>query len=216
METEPVEASRGSAFTADAGPAALEPAAVEALLLNLDASLRVHARAHFFNWTQGLLQSLIRHEVLICALRGADVHSFRVDSFATAAAQPALFGELFQRDPSVQGLLNEWREHGYLPIACVARQGGALCGGEFGREVEGIGASEILAHGVCDADGQASSFFVFCCRPGTAGAKQRYLVQLALPALHAAWIRAQAEGHVGTGGRSAPAAAAVLTPREQE
>ena len=41
---------------------------IESIVLNLDASLRVHARAHFFSWTQGLLQSLIRHELLICTL----------------------------------------------------------------------------------------------------------------------------------------------------
>ena len=38
---------------------------IESIVLNLDAALRVHARAHFFSWTQGLLQSLIRHELLI-------------------------------------------------------------------------------------------------------------------------------------------------------
>ena len=41
---------------------------IESIVLNLDASLRVHARAHFFSWTQGLLQSLIRHELLVCTL----------------------------------------------------------------------------------------------------------------------------------------------------
>src|ERR1700674_3428235 len=62
---------------------------VESLMLNLDASLRVHARSHFFSWTQGLLQSLIRHEVLICALRDGKPLSFRVDSFSTTTPDPA-------------------------------------------------------------------------------------------------------------------------------
>src|SRR4051812_39542468 len=56
---------------------------LESLMLNMDASLRVHARPHFFSWTQGLLQSLIRHELLICALRNGEPMSFHVDTFST-------------------------------------------------------------------------------------------------------------------------------------
>jgi transcriptional regulator EpsA len=217
MQTDYVLASSDHASSAAAGPAALDAAKVEALLLNLDASLRVYARAQFFKWTQGLLQSVISHEVLICALRAADARSFRVDSFSTAAAQPALFGELFLRDASAApALLNEWRERGCLPVACVARQASALCGGEFARELERVGATELVAHGACDADGQVGSFFVFCCLPGTAGAMERYLLQLTLPALHAAWMRAQIDGQPAGGTRASSAEVAVLTPREQE
>ena len=200
-----------------ASPATLEPLEIEALILNLDASLRVHARSHFFNWTQGLLQSLIRHEVLVCALRGADARSFRVDSFATAAADAAAFGELFLRDASAApGLLKEWRERGQRPLTCKARHGDALCGGEFARELERIGATELTAHGACDADGQVGSFFVFASRPGTSGPAQAYLLQLALPSLHAAWTRVQIDGNAAASVRSSPAEATALTSRELE
>ena len=212
----PVRAVATSRHAA-AGPATLEPLEVEALILNLDASLRVHARSHFFNWTQGLLQSLIRHEVLVCALRGADARSFRVDSFATAATDAAAFGELFLRDASAApGLLKEWRERGQRPLTCSARHGEALCGGEFARGLERIGATELTAHGACDADGQVGSFFVFASRPGTCGPAEAYLLQLALPSLHAAWTRVQIDGNAGASVRSSPADATVLTPRELE
>ena len=198
-----------------AGPAALEPQHAEALILNLDASLRVYGRAQFFSWTQGLLQSLLPHEVLVCALRCAESRSMRADGLGMAP-QSAALGELFVRDAAAApALLGEWRERGCQPLACAARPGEALCGGEFARELQRVGASELIAHGTCDGDGQTGSFFVFCCRPGTAGAMQRYLVQLVLPALHAAWLRAQSEaqrvpgpGYAGT--------EAGLTPREQE
>src|SRR5258706_6984184 len=36
----------------------LDPLELESLKLIMDASLRVHARHHFFTWTQGLLQDL--------------------------------------------------------------------------------------------------------------------------------------------------------------
>src|SRR3954453_808530 len=65
-------------------PTFLEPLELEALALNLDASFRVYALHHFFCWTQGPLQNLIRHELLICALRKGESMSFSVDSFSTA------------------------------------------------------------------------------------------------------------------------------------
>jgi len=59
------------------------PREVEALLLNIDASLRVHARHHLFGWTQGMLQSLVKHELLVCALRSTRPTSYQVDCFAS-------------------------------------------------------------------------------------------------------------------------------------
>src|SRR2546430_11309931 len=43
------------------GAALLRPRQVESLLLNIDASLRVHARHHLFGWTQGMLQRSEEH-----------------------------------------------------------------------------------------------------------------------------------------------------------
>jgi transcriptional regulator EpsA len=176
----------------------------------------VHTRAHFFKWTQGLLQSLLAHEALLCVVHGADARTPRVDCFGTAARSGAL-GELFQRGAAAApGLLGEWRERGGLPVACTVRQGAALCGEEFARELERLDATELIAHGVGDPDGHAGGFFVFCCRPGTPGPNAGYLVQLALPALHAAWARAQLDAHGAGGARGTGVDAGVLTPREQE
>ena len=78
-----------TATTSDGSlPDALE---AESLMLNIDASLRVHARPQFFSWTQGLLQNMIKHDLLICALRNGEPLLFHVDSFATSPVEPAPF-----------------------------------------------------------------------------------------------------------------------------
>ncbi len=41
--------------------ALLESRELEALLLNIDASLSVNAARQFYTWTQGLLQGLVPH-----------------------------------------------------------------------------------------------------------------------------------------------------------
>src|SRR5687767_7101556 len=120
----------------DARSAASDFLQIESIVLNLDASLRVHARAHFFSWTQGLLQSLIRHELLICTLCHGKPPAFRADGFSMTAPDPAIFSDLFMRDTAVApALLKAWEERRFQPVVFdVANGGGALTPGAFTRE----------------------------------------------------------------------------------
>lgn len=197
-------------------PALLDAPHLESLILNLDASLRVHARTHFFTWTQGLLQSLIRHKVMICALRSGEPLSFRVDSFSTLVADAAIFSELLLRDASVaRSLIKAWKEHQFLPVLCETADVSPLSGGAFARELQRVGAKQIVVHGSHDADCEANSFFVFACESGVIGPKELYILQLVVPFLHSAWIRSQIR-ETTAGAPLAPAGLGILTAREQE
>jgi transcriptional regulator EpsA len=165
---------------------------IESIVLNLDAALRVHARAHFFSWTQGLLQSLIRHELLICTLCHGKPPAFRADGFSMHSPDPALFSDMFVRDSSIApALLKSWEERRFQPIVMEAGSASPIGNGAFSRELERMGATQLLSHGLHDADGHTLSLFTFACRPGTVGARQLYLAQLLAPAMHAAWVRTQ-------------------------
>src|SRR5689334_24045289 len=85
-------------FNSGDSTAGLDAIEQEALMFNLDASLRVFARYQFFNWTQGPLQSLIKHELLICARRNEGASAQSIDSFFTCSVEPDHFNELFRRD----------------------------------------------------------------------------------------------------------------------
>jgi transcriptional regulator EpsA len=201
--------------TAPAAGAVLDNLQLASLALNLDASLRVHGRAQFFSWTQGLLQSLVKHEVLICALRGARSRTFHVESYSAAVPDAAIFSEAFQRDScAASHLLNAWEERRFRPVVREAR-GAPFAGGSLVRELERVGATLLFAHGTHDADAQVASFFTFACRSGTDESRQGYFVQLVVPFLHSAWMRAQVSATAERNGH-APAAASALTPREQE
>ena len=198
------------------GFALLDALHLESFMLNIDSSLRVHARSHFFMWTQGLLQSLIRHEVLICGLRGGEPLSFRVDSFSTLVPDAAIFSELLLRDATVvPSLTKAWKERRFRPVISEVNDASPLCGGAFARELERIGATQIVTHGSHDADGEVTSFFVFACRPGAIGPRQLYIVRLVVPFLHTAWVQAQIRETTETAPVT-PAGVGVLTPREQE
>src|SRR5882672_12225279 len=68
-------------------PARFDPFELESVMLNLDASLRIRARHQFFGWTQGTLQSLVEHQLLICALQNEAPARFYVDSFSTVPVE---------------------------------------------------------------------------------------------------------------------------------
>jgi transcriptional regulator EpsA len=202
----------------DAHSATTDFLQIESIVLNLDASLRVHARAHFFSWTQGLLQSLLRHELLICTLCHGKPPAFRADGFSMTAPDPATFSDLFLRDTALApALLKAWEERRYQPVVLEAGNG-SLPNGAFARELERIGASQLLVHGLHDSDGRAISLFTFACRPGSIGPRQAYLAQLMVPALHAAWVRTQLQQRRadGTVGSEKSVGQSVLTVREQD
>jgi transcriptional regulator EpsA len=198
------------------GAEALSVTQLESLMLNLEASLRVHTRAHFFSWTQGLLQSLIRHEVLICVLGDGKPLSFRVDSFSTSVADPTTLGEMFLRDAAVPAnLITAWAGR-FRPVLCEAGNDGPLARGALGRELERIGTTRLYAHGTHDAEGQMTSFFVFASVPATVGSSQAYLLQLAVPFLHSAWVRTKVAVRAQTDDAPKPTTGARITSRERE
>src|SRR5712692_1380654 len=119
----------------EASPARLNDSEREALLLNIDVSLRVHTRPQFFGWVQGALQSLIPHEVLVCGLHEGRQLAARVDTFSTAPVDCARLSESFQQDVSlVPHLIRIWEENRCQAVACEFERGpyaGAATAREF-------------------------------------------------------------------------------------
>ncbi len=206
----------GETIAANGNPEALSDLDVETLMLNLDASLRVYQREHFFGWTQGLLQSLIKHEVLVCALRSGEPPTLRADSFSMIAAEQALFGELFLRDTSLAlGLIKSWEDRGFRPLICDATDS-SFGRGLFAQELGRVSATQILAHGTHDAQGQARGFYAFICAPGTLGPRHAYLARLVTPFLHAAWVRTEVNGRAKSNDPARREEARRITTREEE
>jgi transcriptional regulator EpsA len=199
-----------------AGFAHLDALELESLALNLDTSLRVHATHHFFNWTQGSLQNLVRHELLICALRKSEPAALHFESFTTAPFDLARFNEMLRQDSALlPHVVKTWEENHRKPLFYDTRDGSPHAASALARELNRIEATTLIGHGTYDAYAKLTSFFVFACRPGATLQKQAYLVELAVPFLHAAWVRTQING-LADGAGARPAAAGTLTAREIE
>jgi transcriptional regulator EpsA len=210
LASRPSEQSRATPRSA-----LLDVRELEALLLNMDASLNVHVRAQFFTWTQGLLQSLVRHRALLCVLRLDKPLAYRVDAFTTVA-DPTAFADCFRREPSaVSGLCKFWRQQGLRPVICDSSEVPAPVGALLGRELARIGAPRVALFGSADAVGEPSSLFLFACEPQPSGGDLSYVLELIVPFLHAAWIRCQPR-EAARGDSPAVVPGGSLTARERE
>ena len=196
--------------------ALLERLDLESVFFNVDAALGVHTRPQFFNWTQGLLQGLVRHEVLVCAMRSGELASFRVESFSSTPTDPGAFGKLFVRDAGLMpALVKAWEDGSFRPLTLRADEG-PFANTAFGREMEKIGATTLVVHGTHDVNGYAASLFTFACQPLAAEKTLSYLAQLVVPFLHAAWVRSHVPGRGVEKAMEASSSGGVLTGRERE
>src|SRR5262245_53139185 len=169
---------------------------LESLLLNLEGALKVQVRHQLFNWTQGALQNLITHDLLVCALCRDRTALQHIDSFSTAPVEPSHFNELFRQDASlVPALFKAWEDNLCQPVVLEVGNGDQHCAGALARELAQRGASSIVAHGTHDAAGQVTSLFTFATRPGAIGPRQLYLAEVVVPFLHTAWMRTQVNWH---------------------
>ena len=209
--SETAEARRGEG----AGAALLNAQELESLLLNIDASMRVHSRHQLFGWTQGMLQSLVKHELLVCALRGPRPAAYQVDCFASPWIDSEKVGEGFRRDAAlVAHLVSDWVDAGFHPVVYGAGAG-PLARGPFAAELQRLGAENVLAHGTYDSTGKPVSLFVLAAMPGDLGREHAFLLELIVPYLHLAWMRTQLSGPLEESGATAKSVD-PLTAREKE
>jgi transcriptional regulator EpsA len=209
-------AGAGHPSSSDCGP--LDAAELEAIALDMEASLRIYTKHHFFSWTQGLLQNLIPHEILICALRGGDGNLSLVESFSTTAVELEPFDRLYSQEAGLgEKLVKEWEGKLYQPLvrstAALAAPDGALS-----RELTRVGASRVIAHGTHDTSGRMASFFIFLGKAEEHNPRLARLIEMMVPFLHAAWVRTKVSlsGETGVSVDVHAAARARLTERERE
>jgi len=188
----PQTPARGPERWSVGGARLLDAGALEALLLNIDASLRIHSRPQLFGWTQGLLQSLLPHELLLCAVREDRALNYQIDCFASPWMDSEKIRALFQQDVEmVAGLVRRWVEAEFHPVVWSLGGADALARGEFSAELHGVGADSLMVHGTYDSLGKPVSLFVLGATAGDLGGERGPLLELIGPFLHLAWMRSQ-------------------------
>lgn len=178
----------------------------------IESSFRVKKRHHFFNWTQGALQSLLPHEILICGLRDekAGAHMYRFSSCRYFKQEH--FEAVCEPEQGLISLLmKKWVKTGRPCMVGneVPFKDNESCVSQLYK----YELCNIAAHGVRGPGGTLKAFFSFSRVKGL-GPRIAYMLELLVPYLHVTLTRVlMEEGFTNTD--SVPASQ-LLTRRESE
>ncbi len=188
----------------------------EYLLRIIESSVQVRDLRQFYLWSQGQLQALLPHQLMVCMQFGPDGTLQRLEAVHAGAHGDAALARLC--DPRA-GLAPRLARHcaasGALP--CVADvRGAAPCRAlmPFQDELAACGYDNLILDGSGPLAGGATVFALFGL-PMRPGARHAYFLTLLLPHLHLALARLAAPG---TTPHHHPAAGAArtLSARETE
>lgn len=173
-----------------------------------ESALRIASPTDFLAWTSGPLQRLFPHGMLICGLgqiggEGIRIHRMLAWNF------PKEYVEAIRRDnagvmsPIMRQWCREFRPQFFEPGRVPVDPGWLAI-------FERFGLVNIAAHGMRDVSSNMASYFNFSRVPGPLGARTATLLELLVPHMHVALLRASAEVPKETVPKT------VLSTRERE
>lgn len=180
---------------------------LERLLFLIDASVKINKRFQFYLWAQGMLQSFIPHETLVCAVGDLNSSQLRNEIFSRATL-PDDF-DLLTKDPIrgfVAPALADWHARNRVPMIM-----GPTHAGESGSHpvLNQLDYRDNLCHGVKDSLGGSGAFFLFLGLQRPVSKRELYFADLLMPHLYMASVRMLEEESASVGGP-----VAVLSDRE--
>jgi transcriptional regulator EpsA len=179
----------------------------EYLLHAIEAALPLRDARQFFLWTQGQLQALLPHQIMVCLQFGAQDELQHVECVHSAVLDAGLRERLDNRDDGLALRLAEHcRASARLPAMLDAgpRAGQLIEPREplsaFQGELRDLGLDNMLIHGTERLPGGAT-FFVLFGLPHRPRPRHAYFLELLLPYLHLSLQRVsgqRAQARAGT------------------
>lgn len=185
------------------------------LIAAITDAVAVRRRFQFFSWTQGRLQSLLPHGVLVCGLPRGNGTGIFFDYFHNVPLPTSALSRLCHpRDGVAIQLLEAWREHGLDPLI-VSRQTPRQAN-LFGS-LESLGMGATLAHGIPFEQSNigAHGFFAFVSLRASPGPREVAIAAMAVPHIFSAYCRALTRDRTPASVTSEPTDGA-LSEREVE
>jgi transcriptional regulator EpsA len=171
-------------------PMPLSLADSTALVSAITEAVVVRRRFQFFAWTQGHLQTLLPHGVLVCGLpRGTGTGMF-FDYFHNVPLPTAALSRLCHpRDGVAVSLLEAWRGQGGDPLIV---QSGQSRTASIYAQLQELGLETTLAHGIPFEQSSvgAHGFFAFVSLRKPPGARETSIATMAVPYVFSTYCRA--------------------------
>lgn len=156
----------------------------------VESSLRVGGRPQYFSWLQGIVQTLMPHEIAIGGAEAGAWSSLRLDYLSSTLA----FRDEHFRATCLDGrgvvarLIEEWNSSG---TPCILAAGFSSNGQRPNpSELESTGLRNIAMHGVRGPGGRVLGLYAFARIPEQAvSSRLAYLLELLVPHVHGTFLR---------------------------
>jgi transcriptional regulator EpsA len=189
----------------------------EYLLRVIESAVQVRDLRQFYLWTQGQLQALLPHQLMLCLhLDGADA-VLRLECLHAGVLDDAVMRQLC--DP-VDGLALRLARHCRNADRLPAMTGGGRRAGDamldlFRRELQLAGFEHMVVHGSGRLLG-GSTLFALCGWATRPAARHAWFLTLLLPHLHMALLRLSERAARDAAASAGDALARPLSARETE
>lgn len=162
----------------------------EYLLRAIEAATQVRDLRSLFLWTQGQLQALLPHQLMVCMQFGPGDELLRLECLHAAVMDEAALAQLC--DPQ-HGLAGRLARQCWQRLPCMAEAGAGAAPDGIDALLRAAGYTNMLLHGTGKLAG-GSTMFLLLDLPLKPGARTAYFLALLLPYLHLALLRLAAEG----------------------
>jgi transcriptional regulator EpsA len=208
--------SGGPGLGAPPRPAPLAPADGPLLVAAITEAISVRRRFQFFAWTQGHLQSLLPHGVLVCGLpRGTGTGMF-FDYFHNVPLPTSVLARLCHpRDGAAVAMLESWRAQGGDPLVVQAGQSRTAA---LYEQLQELGLGATVAHGIPFEQSSvgAHGFFAFVSLRNAPGERESAIASMAVPHVFSTYCRALSRDRAPITVSVAASEGGALSEREVE
>ncbi len=169
---------------------------LDRVLVNVEAAVKVRKRADFFSWVQGVFQGMIAHEALVCGLPQPSVRGLRFEWLGSYPIADDRFRELCRTDGGLLHMLvAAWEQGGRAPLLLrgTESQEAIPRAPSLMEELSRFELANAVAHGLPGLDGQPAAFFAFFKLPTPPASREMRMLELLVPYLYAAWLRANCD-----------------------
>jgi transcriptional regulator EpsA len=189
----------------------------EYLLRVIESAVQVRDLNQFFLWTQGQLQALLPHQLMLCMQFDASDALVRLECLhAGVLGDPVMHQLCDPADGLAQRLARHCRDNDRLPsMTGGGRRAGDATLELFRRELQLAGFDHMVVHGSGRLAGGAT-LFALCGWAERPAARHAYFLALLLPHLHMALLRLSASGARFAKAEAGDAIARPLSARETE
>lgn len=160
----------------------------------IDASMRVIKRHHFFSWTQGVLQSLLPHEILVCGISLGYEQHMRMYRFSSSRYfNDEHFAAVCEPEAGLLRQMMGYWEATSLPCLIGGTSQGIGCDPAWIDLLQRHELRNAAAHGMRGADGTIKSYYCFARVTEPFSPRLTYILKILVPFMDATLSRVLAQ-----------------------